>query len=50
MIKELEELNYLLNNIEVAGKKNLNNLLAAIQLVEKMAMPKVDLSEVLKDD
>lgn len=49
-MNELENLLYLLNNIEVSGKKNLNNLLAAIQTVEKMAMPKVDISEVLKDD
>lgn len=30
----------LLNDIEVHGKKNLNNLLAAIQIVEQMEKPK----------
>lgn len=49
-MKEIENLLYLLNNIEVSGKQNLNNLLAAIQIVEKMAMPKIDIAEVLKDE
>ena len=36
MREKLNDLFGLLNDIDVKGKKNLNNLLASIQLVEQM--------------
>lgn len=39
MNQELQILLSLLNSIEAHGKQNLNNLLASIQIVEKLLQP-----------
>lgn len=36
MLQQLNDVFVLLSDVDVRGKKNLNNLLAAIQIVEKL--------------